>query len=141
VRVVDARKTLDLAGERLRVEPVDVTARALLERGRDVNLDERPERLDQLARALPRLAVGRDRRREHGAALARQPRGDPADPLDVRVPVLLREAETLGEVRADGVAVEVLDDEAAPVELRPDHVGDRRLARPRQAGEPEREAA
>ena len=32
-------------------------------------------------------------------------------------------------MRADGVAVEVLDDEAAAVELGPDEVRDRRLAR------------
>ena len=57
-----------------------------------------------------RLLVGRDRRRDHGAAVARQPRGDPADALDVRVAVLLREAEALREVRAHGVAVEVLDE-------------------------------
>ena len=42
---------------------------------------------------------------------------------------------------AHRVAVEVLDDEAALVELRPDHVRDRRLARPREAGEPQGEAA
>ena len=85
--------------------------------------------------------VRRDRGGDHGAAVAREPRGDPADPLDVRVAVLLREAEALREVRADRVAVEVLDDEAARVELRPDDVRDRRLARAREPGEPEREAA
>src|SRR5581483_953608 len=101
----------------------------------------RAELLDELARLLAGLPVRGDGGRDHGPSLAGQPRGDPADPLDVRVPVLLREPEPLGEVRADGVAVEVLDDEAAPVELRPDQVGDRRLAGPGQAGEPEREAA
>ena len=44
-------------------------------------------------------------------------------------------------MRADGVAVEVLDDVAAPVELGPDEVRDGRLAGAREAGEPEREAA
>src|SRR4029453_18653581 len=48
-------------------------------------------------------------------ALARQARGDPADPLDVRVAVLLREPEALRQMRADGVAVHVLDDRAAGV--------------------------
>ena len=52
--------------------------------------------------------------------------------LDVRVAVLLREAEALREVRADGVAVEVLDDEAAAVELGADEVRDRGLARRRR---------
>jgi hypothetical protein len=44
-------------------------------------------------------------------------------------------------VRADGVAVEVLDDVAAPVELRPDEVRDGGLAGAREPGEPEREPA
>jgi hypothetical protein len=42
---------------------------------------------------------------------------------------------------ADGVAVEVLDDVAAPIELRPDEVRDGGLAGARETGEPEREAA
>src|SRR5205085_5791989 len=60
---------------------------------------------------------------------------------DVDVAVCLREAEPLREVRPDGVAVQVLDDQAAALELRPDEVGDCRLPRAREAGEPEREAA
>ena len=44
-------------------------------------------------------------------------------------------------MRADGVAVEVLDDEAAAVELGPDEVRDRRLPGAREPGEPQREAA
>ena len=49
VRVVDAGEALDLAGERLRVEALDVAPRALVERGGDEDLDERAELLDQLA--------------------------------------------------------------------------------------------
>ena len=44
-------------------------------------------------------------------------------------------------MRADGVAVQVLDDEPAPVHLRPDVVRDRRLPGAGQPGEPEGEAA
>ena len=141
VRVVDAGEALDLARERLLVETLHVAPRALVDRGLDEDLDERAVLLDHRARLLPRLLVGRDRGGDHGAALARQPGGDPADPLDVRVAVLLREAEALREVRAHGVAVQVLDDEAAAVELGPDQVGDRGLAGAREPGEPEREAA
>ena len=129
VRVVDAGEALDLAGERLLVEALDVAPRALVHRRGDEDLDERAPLLDHRARLPPRLLVRRDGSGEHGAALPRQARGDPADALDVRVAVLLREAEALGEMRANGVAVEVLDDEAAPVELGPDEVRDRRLAR------------
>src|SRR6478735_7383547 len=42
---------------------------------------------------------------------------------------------------ADDVAVEMVDDEAAPLELRLDVVRDRRLAGARQTGEPENEPA
>src|SRR5205807_9892704 len=66
--------------------------------------------------------------------------GDPPDPLDVRVAVLLREPEPLREPGANGVAVQVLDDAAALVERRPDEVRDRRLPGPGEAGEPEGEA-
>ena len=57
VRVVDAGEALDLAGEGLRVETVDVAPRALLDRRVDVDLDEGPERLHHLARLLARLVV------------------------------------------------------------------------------------
>src|SRR5581483_3706092 len=95
VRVVDAREARDLARERLLVEAVHVAASALLERGRDEDLHERAELLDHRPRPVPRLRVRRDRRCDHGRPVAGQPRGDPADPLDVRVPVLLREPEAL----------------------------------------------
>ena len=139
VRVADAGELLDLAGERLRVEALGVAARALVDRGVDEDLDERRVLLGHLPGLLPRLLVGRDRRDDHRGAGAREARGDPADPLDVGVPVLLREAEALREVGADDVAVEVLDDQAAPFQLGPDVMGDRRLAGPRKAGEPEGE--
>jgi hypothetical protein len=43
-------------------------------------------------------------------------------------------------VRAHDVAVERLDEAAAPLELRDDEVGDRRLPRAGQSGEPDRES-
>ena len=79
VRVRDAGELLDLALERLLVEALHVAPRALVDRGLDVDLDERADLLDQLARLLPRRLVRRDRGRDHGAALAREPRRDPAD--------------------------------------------------------------
>ena len=140
VRRGDAGEVLDLAGEGGRVEALRIAPRALLERGRDVDLDERRVLLDERARVAAHLLVRRDRRDDHDRAGAREPRGDPADARDVRVAVLLREAEALREMRADDVAVEVVDDEAAPLELRLDDVRDRRLARAREPGEPEDEA-
>ena len=133
VRRRDAGEVVDLAGERSRVEALRIAARALLERRRDVDLDERRVLLDERARVASHLLVRRDGGDDHDGAGAREPRGDPADARDVRVPVLLREAEALREVGADDVAVEVVDDEAAPLELRLDVVRDRRLARAREA--------
>src|SRR3954452_13702632 len=88
VRVVDAGEALDLALERLLVQAFDVTARALLDRFRDVPLDKRPPLLAELARLPPGLLVRRDRRRDHSRTVTRQPRRDPADPPDVGVTVL-----------------------------------------------------
>src|SRR6478609_9606034 len=139
VRRRDAGEVVDLTGEGGGVEALRVAPGALLERGRDVDLDERRVLLDEPARVPPHLLVRRDRRDDHDRAGARQPRRDPADARDVRVPVLLREAETLREVRTDDVAVEVVDNEAAPLELRLDDVRDRGLACAGQAGEPEDE--
>src|SRR5215208_1772550 len=139
VGVVDAREALDLAGERLRVQAVDVALRARVDRCLHVNLDEVAELLHHRARLAARLLVRRDRRADHRPSLTRQTRRDPADPLDVRVAVLLGESETLGEARANGVAVQVLHDRAPLVELGPDEVRDRRLARARKPREPERE--
>ncbi len=77
VRVGDAGELGDLAAERLLVEALHVAARALLDRGRDVHLDERRELLDQRARPCrasrrtarsPRRAPSR-----RGARAARRP--------------------------------------------------------------------
>src|SRR5262249_11465698 len=106
-----------------------------------MDLDERRMLLDERARVPPHLLVRRDRGDDHDRAGPREARRDPADASDVRVAVLLREAETLREEGADDVAVEVVDTEAAPFELRLDVVGDRRLARAREASEPENEPA
>src|SRR6266511_3704861 len=140
IRIGDARELCDLTCEGLCVETLDVALRARLDRGVHVQLDEGAELLDHLARLLPRLLVRRNGGDEHGRSVARQPGGDPADPLDVRVPVLLREPEPLGDVLADGVAVEVLDEPATALELRADDLRNRGLAGSRKAGEPNRKA-
>src|SRR5581483_9204837 len=58
------------------------------------------------------------------------------DPQDVRVPVLLGEAEALGEVLARLVAVEDLGLHPPGLQLVVEHLGDRGLPGSRQAGEP-----
>src|SRR5262249_14867936 len=136
-----AREALDLARERLRVQAVHVAAGTLVEGGLDVDLDERPVLLDERARVAPRPLVGGDGRDDDRAALARDAPRRPAAGPRVRVAVLLREAEALREVRANRVAVQVLDDEPAPVELGPDVVRDGRLPGAGEPGEPQGEAA
>src|SRR5262249_59103862 len=118
-RIGPAGELLDPAPERLLVQALHVAAGPLLDRRVDKDLDEGPVRLDQPACLVPRLAVRRDGGDDHRRAVARQPRRDPADAADVRVPVLLREAEALREMLAHLVAVEPLDEPAAPLELRP----------------------
>src|SRR5215203_4958528 len=140
VRIRDAGELLDLTGERLRVEALHVALGASIDRRIDVNLDEATELLNHLSRLGPGLGVRRDRRHDHGAALPGEPGGDPADALDVRVAVLLREPEPLREVLANRVPVQILDDPSATLELGADDLGDRRLSSSRQTGKPERKA-
>ena len=115
-------------------------ARAFLDRGLDPDLHERALLLDQGPDALARRVVGRDRGDDDGRAVPREPRGDPADPLDIRVAVFVRVAEALGEMRPHDVAVEHLDMEAAPLEFARDGASDRRLAGSGEAGQPDGEA-
>jgi hypothetical protein len=68
-------------------------------------------------------------------------RGDPSEPLDVSVTILLGEAEALREVGANRVAVQILDDVPAPVQLGADVVRDRGLPRSGETGEPQGEAS
>ena len=87
------------------------------------------------------VAERRDRRDEDEDAVAGQQLRDPADPPDVDRPVVAGVAAGGGEVRPDRVAVEHLDPQTAGAQLRLAAVGDRRLARAGQAGEPDRRAA
>src|SRR5205807_1932344 len=66
--------------------------------------------------------------------------GDEADPPDVDVAVLLREAETLGQVLPHDVAIEQLDALAPGLEGRRKRLGDGALAGRRQPGHPDHTA-
>src|SRR5690606_25650318 len=70
-------------------------------------------------------------------AVARQQAANEADATNVGVAVFLAEAESLGEVRANDVAVENLNLGTAVFELLLKNVGDGGLARTGQTGEPE----
>ena len=142
VRVVDAGQARDLADALPGVEALDVALGGHLDRGADVHL--------QVGGAVglvrgPDLAADvaerRDRRDEDQDAVAGQQLRDPADPPDVDRPVVAGVAAGGGEVRPDRVAVEDLDPQSAGPQLGLAAVGDGRLARAGQAGEPDRRAA
>ena len=65
---------------------------------------------------------------------------DEADAQDVGVAILSREAEALAEVGADDVAVQVVDQDAAPLQLGADDLGDGALSGAGEPGEPEGES-
>src|SRR6478609_4609894 len=138
----DAGELGDLAGPRLGVEALAVAALALLERGGDVDEEERaPGVLDHLLHLLAGLGERRDRRADRDPAVAGDLGGDPADAADVGLAVGLAEGQARGQVTAYDVPVEaghraaaLLDQE---VHQRP---GERGLPAPGQAGEEEHQA-
>src|SRR3954447_16056652 len=140
VRVVDTGEVLDLACHCPLVEALGVALCAHLEWRRDMDLDERRLLLDRCTGRAAGLLVRGDRAHDDCRASAREPRCDPADPEDVRVAVVLGEAEALREMGADDVTVEALDGAAARLELARHQRADGRLPRRREPGEPENKA-
>ena len=97
VRIRDAGEVLEAPVERLRVVALRIAPDALLERRRDVHLDERRLLRDHLACPPARVLVGRDRGDDHHGAGSRDSRGGRGDACDVRVTTLLVEAEIVRE--------------------------------------------
>ena len=141
VRVADAGELLDLAGERLGVEALHVAAGALLEGGRHVHLDEAADVVDHLAHQFAGLGVRADRSDDDRRAVAREELRDEADAKDVGVAVLPREPEALRQVGAHHIPIQMVNEDASTLDLRPDDLGDGALARAGQAREPEGEAS
>src|SRR3989338_1802844 len=124
VRVRDAGEVLELAGQRLLVEPFDIPPGQLLDRALHVHFDELA---DLLTVVVANLAVGRDRRADGHDPVARQQLADIADALDVRVAVLLAEPQPLAEVREDLIAVENFHLEPPVAQLLGEMIRQRRL--------------
>ena len=102
-----------------------------------MNLDEHAVLLDQATGLPAGLLVGRDRGNDDDRAGADEPRCDPADALDVRVAVSFRVAETLGQVLADDVTVESLDEQAALLQIGGGVPGDRGFPGGGKPGQPD----
>ena len=94
----------------LGVEALAVAALALLQRGGDVDEEERAAGLlDHRADLLAGLVERRDRAADRDAAVPGDLGGDPADPADVGLAVLLGEGQPGRQVPAYDVAVEAGD--------------------------------
>src|SRR5436190_1278218 len=137
VRIRHTGELGKLPGQRAGVQPFRVASDALVERGLHVHLEERA---DALAHLVPDRAVGRNRGRDHRHPVPREQLRHVADPADVDVAVLARESQPPGEILAHLVPVEHFDGDAPTTQLRAHRRGERRLARARQTGEPQREA-
>lgn len=105
VGIRDPREFLNLAGQGLLVEPLDIALDEGLERAMGVDLDEV---LDLGADPVAGLAVGRYGGRDGNYAVTAQNLADEADAANVDVAVLLAETETFGEMRANHVAIQNL---------------------------------
>ena len=126
----------------LGVEALAVPALALLQRGGDVDQEERAAGLlDHRPHLLPGLVERRDRAADRDPAVPGDLGGHPADPADVGLAVLLGEGQAGGEVPAYDVAVEAGDGALAlledPVHQRP---GQGRLAAAGEPGEEQHQA-
>ena len=112
-----------------------------LERRRDVDLDESPDRFDGLSQLAPGGRVGRDGRANRDAAVSRDLGRDETDAAQVDLPVLVGEAELAREVLAHDVSVEERD-LPLPVlaQHRDERMRERGLAGAGKPGEQDHEA-
>src|SRR5262249_46794277 len=123
---------------RLRVEPFHVTLFADRDRRVAEDLDEVP--LRHLSSFVAYRAIRTDDRAQCGTSVLGHHAGHVTDAANVCVAVFLAESEAFGQMSPDLVAIERRD---VPAELcQPLHqrVGDGALSRPREAGEPDRQA-
>src|SRR5262245_53808700 len=88
---------------------------------------------------LTRAAVRRDGRCDRDDPIPRQQPRDEPDTPNIRVAIVLREPETAAQIGADFIAVKNLDPMAAVRKYGANAPGKRRLAGPREPGEPDRQ--
>src|SRR5512133_3343160 len=95
----------NLSPQRLFVQALHVTFRQDLDGAFHVNLDEV---LDRSPHLIADRAVRRDGRRTGDYTVAGEQRANKPDPPDIEMAIFLAEAEALGKVRANDVAVQKL---------------------------------
>ena len=139
IGIVNAREAHGLAvGDGragLGVHPLDVALLADVDRSAAIDFDE--VSLRHLAGLVADRAIRADDRAKRGPAVLGDQAGDITDAPDVGVAVFLAEAEALGQVSADLVAVQERAIAAELGEPLDGRVRDGALARTRKAGEPE----
>jgi hypothetical protein len=133
VRIIDAGKAGDFTASGPGVKALDVAPLALVERSRNVNLDEV---IAQPADEAAGFLVRRNKRRHHEYSVMLEPARDVAHPPHVCVAIGPGKAG-LRENIADSVAVEMLDFVATPTEPLQDFLRDRTLSRSGKPGKPE----
>ncbi|KAI3478708.1 hypothetical protein L1887_59345 [Cichorium endivia] len=143
VRCRDTGELLDFAGLGLLVETLGVTALARLDAGVDKHLDKGKlghMRLVELPCDLAVRLVRRDERGDGDRGGRRKEQRDLRDAADVLLAVLGREAEVLVEAKADVVTIKTVRRLLERQQVLLERSGDRRLARRRQSGKPDRES-
>src|SRR5579883_728133 len=137
VRVGHTRKMWNFASHRLTVQTLYIAGLGHLERAFHVHLDKiRNAGADLVTEG----AVGRNGSSHGDYAIARQQLADEPNPPDVRVAILLAEAETFREMSANHIAIQQLDLRAMRAQPFDHQSGYGALTRARKAGEPERES-
>ena len=133
---IDAGEVLERAAVRLGVEALGIAAPAFRDRRVDEHLDELAV-ADEIADHAPFGAERRDERAQHDQSGVDEQLRHLADPADVLDAVGVGEAEIAVEAVAHVVAVEHVGVVAFAMQLGFDELGDGRLARCREAGEPD----
>ena len=133
--------SLMIPARRLGVESFTVPLLADLEGSGDVDENVSPQGGNHLTILFSDRAIRRDRGTDRDPTRLCDLRRHVPDAPDVQIPVFFAEAQLRREVLAHEVAIQKGDGPASHLQkLDPEDVGDRRLSRPREPGEENRES-
>src|SRR5262249_37278303 len=109
VRIRNSGEVRQLAGERSSVQSLNVSFDQSVQLRMDVHLDKGHAIFGcEIANFLSGLPVRGNRRGNRNHSITRQEARDVSDPPNVRVPILLRKAESLRQVSAHFIAIQQL---------------------------------